>query len=95
MVSGSIMEAEVAAYLHSVTLQWESGGNEGAGTVEGRFQVVHHRNHQRARCEQPLILDGKPMDDVTDYKYLGCWINEHGLWSQKQPSPCILHGRLI
>ena len=43
-----------------------------------KFQVVNHRIPQRSRCKQPLILDGKPMEYVDNYKYLVCWVNEFG-----------------
>ncbi len=43
-----------------------------------KSQVVHHRIPQRKRCTLPLMLDNKVMDYVENYKYLGCWINEHG-----------------
>ena len=41
-----------------------------------KSQVVHHRNPQRKRHQTPLILCGAEMEYVTDYKYLGCWVNE-------------------
>ena len=43
-----------------------------------KFQVVHHRNHQKLKCEKQLLLDEKVMDYVSDYKYPGCWINVFG-----------------
>ncbi len=43
-----------------------------------KSQVVHHRNPQRKRHPIPLILRGAKMEYVTDYKYLGCWVNEFG-----------------
>ena len=43
-----------------------------------KSQVVHHRNPQRPRCQTELLLNGEPMMYVEHYKYLGCWIHEHG-----------------
>ena len=42
-----------------------------------KSQVVHHRNHQRPRSVVPLSLSGQVMEYVSNYKYLGCWVNEH------------------
>ena len=42
-----------------------------------KSQVVHHRNPQRPRCQVPIALMGENMLYVSDYKYLGCWVNEH------------------
>ena len=41
-----------------------------------KSQVVHVRNHQRPRCDKDLILDLQEMAYVSEYKYLGCWIDE-------------------
>ena len=41
-----------------------------------KSQVVHVRNQQRPQCEKDLFLDLQEMIYVSDYKYLGCWINE-------------------
>ncbi len=41
-----------------------------------KSQTIHHRNPQRRRCQQPLMLSGAEMEYVSDYKYLGCWVNE-------------------
>ncbi len=43
-----------------------------------KSQVVHHRNPRRPRCNTPLILCNSEMEYVSNYKYLGCWINEFG-----------------
>ena len=43
-----------------------------------KSQVVHHRNPQKPRCRKVLKLSGENMEFVSDYKYLGCWINEFG-----------------
>ena len=41
-----------------------------------KSQVVHHRNPQRPRCASPLYLCGSEMEFVSNYKYLGCYVNE-------------------
>ena len=41
-----------------------------------KSQVVHVRNHQHPLRDRDLFLDMKEMQYVSDYKYLGCWINE-------------------
>ena len=41
-----------------------------------KSQIVHVRNHQRPRCDLDLYIDLREMAYVSDYKYLGCWINE-------------------
>ncbi len=41
-----------------------------------KTQVVHVRNHQRTRCDTDLLLCLTEVSFVSNYKYLGCWINE-------------------
>ena len=41
-----------------------------------KSQVGHIRNHQQTRCDRDLYLDMREIQYVSDYKYLGCWINE-------------------
>ena len=41
-----------------------------------KSQIVHVRNHQQPRCDLDLYIDLREMAYVSDYKYLGCWINE-------------------
>ena len=43
-----------------------------------KSETVHVRNKQRPRCKHELILDDKVMNFTSDYKYLGCWVNEFG-----------------
>ena len=43
-----------------------------------KSQVVHHRGKRRPRCQKLLVLCGSEMEYVTNYKYFGCWVNEHG-----------------
>ena len=43
-----------------------------------KSQTIHHRNPQIPRCGEPLMLNGETMEYMENYKYLGCWINEHG-----------------
>ena len=42
-----------------------------------KCEKVHVRRKRKPICPTPLILDGKVMN-TQDYKYLGCWVNEHG-----------------
>ncbi len=47
-----------------------------------KSQAVHVRNKQRPLCKNQLILNNlilnnEPMEYVTNYKYLGCCVNEH------------------
>ncbi len=42
-----------------------------------KSQVVHHRNHQRPLCSKKLVLMNQDMEYVSDYKYVGCWVNEY------------------
>ncbi len=41
-------------------------------------QVMHHRNHQCPRCQKELVLCNAIMKYIPNYKYLWCWVNEHG-----------------
>ena len=41
-----------------------------------KSQVVHVRNHQRPLCDRDLFLCLRELSYVSNYKYLGCWINE-------------------
>ncbi len=41
-----------------------------------KTQVVHQRNPRHPRCNTPLTFCGSEMEYVSNYKYLGCWINE-------------------
>ena len=41
-----------------------------------KSQVIHVRNHQRRQCTIPLYACNQQLEYVSDYKYLGCWINE-------------------
>ncbi len=39
-------------------------------------QVIHIRNQQRRRCPSALTVCENTMEYVSNYKYLGCWVNE-------------------
>ena len=41
-----------------------------------KSQVIHHQNPQRTWHSVPLKLLNMDMEYVSDYKYLGCWVNE-------------------
>ncbi len=41
-----------------------------------KTQVIHVRNPQRPRCDRDLFLCLREVSCVSNYKYLGCWINE-------------------
>ena len=41
-----------------------------------KSQVLHVRNKQRPICSTPLTLNDTPLEYVSDYKYLGVWVNE-------------------
>ena len=47
-----------------------------------KSQVVNHRNLQRPWCKKPLNLSNKDMEYVSNYKYLGCWINNFGNYTK-------------
>ena len=42
----------------------------------GKSQILHVRNLQRKRCEKDLVACDNTLQYVSDYKYLGCWVNE-------------------
>ena len=42
-----------------------------------KSQVVHVQNPQRPCCDKDLYLDMLEMVYVSDYKYLGCWVNDN------------------
>ncbi len=44
--------------------------------IISKSQVVHVRNPQRPSCDKDFYLDMHEMIYVSDYKYLGCWVNE-------------------
>ena len=48
----------------------------GMSVNASKSQVVHVRNHQRPLCDKDLFLCLRELSYVSDYKYLGCWINE-------------------
>ncbi len=39
-----------------------------------KSQAMHIRNHQRPRCDESLVLNNHDMEYVTEYKYLGYWL---------------------
>ena len=57
--------------LNSWCFQWGMKANI------KKSHVVHHRNHRCPLCSRQLVLMNQVMDYVSDYKYLGCWMNEY------------------
>ncbi len=43
-----------------------------------KSQVIHHRSHPRSRCQFLIKLPSQDMEYVSNYKCLGCWVNEFG-----------------
>ena len=37
-----------------------------------KIHTIHHPNHQRPHCKEPLVLSGAEMEYVSNYIYLGC-----------------------
>ena len=59
-----------------------------------KSQVVHHIIQQRKCCTLSLLRDSKPMEYFENYKYLACWINEHGNNKKTVEALTVAAGRL-
>ena len=41
-----------------------------------KSQVIHALNHQQPRCQKDLVVCDRELQYTSNYKYLGCWIND-------------------